>query len=156
MVFMHRNLYFDSILVGCSLYMLTQLIRLIIDWSRTGWSEILCLVGAGISGGFSLLLIRMDFCWLCKTFGPWSIEVRASCMSSGVLAIVKRCQMENWEVPCDETVALKVWCWISAGNIIVYTAHSARSLMPPHKIAFGRVSPNPSFLQGSCQSMTEH
>lgn len=68
------DLYFNSILLGCSLYMLTQLIRLILDWSHTDWVEILFLVGAGIVGGSSLFLIKKEACWLCKSLGPWSLE----------------------------------------------------------------------------------
>ena len=60
--------------------MLTRLIRLVLDWSHIYWSEVLCLIIAGVSGGGSLLLIKSDSCWLCKTFGPWSVEV---CIGGG-------------------------------------------------------------------------
>lgn len=76
----YSNLYFNSVLVGCSFYLLTQLIRLSLDWSRASWSEIIFLVGAGLIGGASLVTIREEYCWLCKNLGPWSIQV--SCGSS--------------------------------------------------------------------------
>ena len=66
-----RNLYFGTIVVGCSLYLLCQLVCLFTSHCKA----ISYLMLAGLAGGGSLWLFYAHSCWLCWTLGAWSIEV---------------------------------------------------------------------------------
>ena len=66
------QLYFSTIAICCSLYLLAQIVRMFAGQCKgVGY----LLVGGAV-GGVSLWLFYAHLCWLCLTFGVWSIEVQ--------------------------------------------------------------------------------
>ena len=80
LLFDPRNLYTNSILVGCSLYMLSQLF--LFSTKCPDVVELVYLIVAGLVGGVSMFLFKAKYCWLCDTLGPWSVEVMIENLST--------------------------------------------------------------------------
>ena len=69
---LHSSTFYKlSVLVGCSLYLLSQLVLLCKGTCRS----LLYLLAAGVAGGGSFFLVFQYSCWLCTELGAWSIEV---------------------------------------------------------------------------------
>ena len=69
---LHSSTFYKlSVLVGCSLYPLSQLVLLCKGTCRS----LLYLLAAGVAGGGSFFLVFQYSCWLCTELGAWSIEV---------------------------------------------------------------------------------
>lgn len=72
---LYSTLYNGSIIIGCSIYLLCELVMLV--RKKIKMCPVWYLITAGVTGGISFLLFSRYSCLLCTEFGAWSVEVSA-------------------------------------------------------------------------------